>query len=52
MRTGPHVSLTREVLHSEESPRASGLLYPTEVCWTFWREQRAVAVEQSLVLSN
>ena len=52
VRTGPLVSLAGEVLHSEESPRASGSLCPTEARWTFWREQRAVTVERSLVLSN
>ena len=52
VRTGPHISLAGEVLHSEESPRVSELLCPTEARWTFQRERRAVAVERSSVLSN
>ena len=52
VRTGPHILLAVEVFHLEESSRASGLLCPTKARWTFQREQRAVVVERSLVLSN
>ena len=52
VKTGPHVLLVGEIFYSEESSKASRLLCPTEARWTFRQKRRAVAVEQSLVLSN
>ena len=40
VETGPHVSLAGEVLYSEESSRASGLVYPTERGGAFLQEQK------------
>ena len=52
VRTESHILLAGEVFYLEEFPRASGLLCPTETCWTFWQKQRAVAIKRSLISSN
>ena len=53
MRAGLHVSFAGEVFYSEESSRASGLLYPTKHGRAFLQEQEPGAIaERSLALSN
>ena len=53
VRAGSHISLASEVFYSEESSRASGLLYPTKRGRAFLQEREPGAIaEQGLALSN
>ena len=54
VRTGPHVLLASEIFDSEESPRASRLLYSTEHSGAFLREAEpgAIAAKCRIVLTE
>ena len=49
----PHILLVSEVFYSKETPRASGLLYPTKRGEAFLQEQEPGTIaERNLALSN